>query len=113
MKNGSCTHRKLENHLTSCAVLFLLNLISGKKVLSTDDEGYLTKKNMSFALRRCIGVSVLECAVVKEENLNFNIAIRNHKTHAWLGPCAIHTYRKWETAHPTPHYKSLRIPGMT
>jgi hypothetical protein len=39
-------------------VLFLLNLMSGKYILRTADEGYRVQKNMSFALRRCIGVSV-------------------------------------------------------
>jgi len=52
----------LENHLTSWAVLFLLNLISGKNVLRTDDDGYLTKKNINFAFLRCMGVRVLEYA---------------------------------------------------
>lgn len=60
------THRKLENHLTSCAVLFLLNLMSGKYILRTAEEGYLTQKNISFAFLRCIGVSVDEFTVVKE-----------------------------------------------
>lgn len=61
-----CTHRKLENHLTSCAVLFLLNLMSGKYILRTAEDGYLTQKNISFAFLRCIGVSVDEFTVVKE-----------------------------------------------
>lgn len=60
------THRKLENHLTSCAVLFLLNLMSGKYILRTAEDGYLTQKNISFAFLRCIGVSVDEFTVVKE-----------------------------------------------
>ncbi|KAI4493794.1 hypothetical protein M0804_001970 [Polistes exclamans] len=60
------TYRKLENHLTSCAVLFLLNLISGKYILRTAEDGYLTQKNISFAFLRCIGVSVDEYTVVKE-----------------------------------------------
>ena len=37
-----CTHRKLENHLTSWAVLFLLNLTSGKKSLMMELLGYRT-----------------------------------------------------------------------
>lgn len=60
------THRKLENHLTSCAVLFLLNLMSGKYILRTAEDGYLTQKNISFAFLRCIGVSVDEFTAVKE-----------------------------------------------
>ena len=52
------THLKLENHLTSCAVLFLLNLMSGKYILRMAEDGYRVQKNISFALRRCIGVSV-------------------------------------------------------
>lgn len=60
------THRKLENHLTSCAVLFLLNLMSGKYILRTAEDGYLTQKNISFAFLRCIGVSVDDCTAVKE-----------------------------------------------
>lgn len=42
MKNEnkiSSTHLKLENHLTSCAVLFLLNLMSGKYILRMADDG--------------------------------------------------------------------------
>jgi len=54
------TYRKFENHLTSCAVLFLLNLMSGKYIFRTDELGYLTQKNMSFAFLRCIGDSVAE-----------------------------------------------------
>ena len=38
-KRYSETYRKLENHLTSCAVLFLLKRMSGKYALSTLDEG--------------------------------------------------------------------------
>ena len=53
-----CTHLKFENHLTSCAVLFLLNLMSGKYIFRIADEGYRTQKNINLALRRCIGVSV-------------------------------------------------------
>lgn len=64
-----CTHRKLENHLTSCAVLFLLNLMSGKYILRMDEDGYLTQKNISFAFLRCIGVSIDEFTVVKEISL--------------------------------------------
>lgn len=61
-----CTYRKFENHLTSWAVLFLLNLMSGKYILSTAELGYRTQKNISFALRRCIGVNVDEFTEVKE-----------------------------------------------
>ena len=39
IKKGDKTNRKLENHLTSCAVLFLLKLTSGKNVLRTDELG--------------------------------------------------------------------------
>lgn len=60
------TYLKLENHLTSCAVLFLLNLMSGKYIFSTDDDGYLVQKNISLAFRRCIGVNVELFTVVKE-----------------------------------------------
>lgn len=56
----------MENHLTSCAVLFLLNLMSGKYILRTAEDGYLTQKNISFAFLRCIGVSVDEFTAVKE-----------------------------------------------
>lgn len=59
------TYLKLENHLTSCAVLFLLNLISGKYILRTAEDGYLTQKNISLAFLRCIGVNVDEFTVVK------------------------------------------------
>ena len=59
------TYRKLENHLTSCAVLFLLNFMSGKYILRTDEDGYLTQKNINFAFLRCIGVNVDEFTVVK------------------------------------------------
>lgn len=62
----NCTYRKFENHLTSWAVLFLLNLMSGKYILSTAELGYRTQKNISFALRRCIGVNVDEFTEVKE-----------------------------------------------
>lgn len=65
-RNLACTHRKFENHLTSWAVLFLLNLMSGKYILSTAELGYRTQKNISFALRRCIGVNVVEFTEVKE-----------------------------------------------
>lgn len=61
-----CTYRKFENHLTNWAVLFLLNLMSGKYILSTAELGYRTQKNISFALRRCIGVNVDEFTEVKE-----------------------------------------------
>ncbi len=44
---------KLLNHLTNWAVLALLNLTSGKKFRSIVELGYLVKKNMSLALRRC------------------------------------------------------------
>ncbi|EFA13479.2 Mariner Mos1 transposase-like Protein [Tribolium castaneum] len=60
------THLKFENHLTSWAVLFLLNLISGKYIFSTAELGYRTQKNINFAFLRCIGVSVDECSGVKE-----------------------------------------------
>lgn len=62
----SSTHRKFENHFTNCAVLFLLNFISGKYIFSTCELGYLTQKNISFAFLRCIGVNVAECIEVKE-----------------------------------------------
>ena len=52
--------------MTSCAVLFLLNLMSGKYILRTAEDGYLTQKNISFAFLRCIGVSVDEFTVVKK-----------------------------------------------
>ena len=52
------THLKFENHLTSCAVLFLLNLMSGKYILRMADEGYLVQKNISLAFLKCIGVRV-------------------------------------------------------
>lgn len=61
------THRKFENHLTSWAVLFLLNLMSGKYILRTAEDGYRTQKNMSLAFLRCMGVRVAECGWVKEE----------------------------------------------
>ena len=38
-KNEIPTYRKLENHLTNCAVLFLLNLMSGKNIFSIDELG--------------------------------------------------------------------------
>lgn len=60
------TYLKLENHLTSWAVLFLLNLMSGKYIFSTAELGYRTQKNISFALRRCIGVRVDEFTGVKD-----------------------------------------------
>ena len=60
------TYLKLENHLTSWAVLFLLNLMSGKYILRMADEGYLTQKNINLAFRRCIGVSVEFCESVRE-----------------------------------------------
>jgi len=56
--NVKDTYLKFENHLTSCAVLFLLNLMSGKYILRMAEEGYRTQKNISLALRRCIGVRV-------------------------------------------------------
>ena len=52
------THLKFENHLTSWAVLFLLNLMSGKYILRMAEDGYLTQKNINFAFLKCIGVSV-------------------------------------------------------
>ena len=33
------THRKFENHLTTCAVMSLLKRTSGKKTLSADELG--------------------------------------------------------------------------
>lgn len=63
---SSFTHLKLENHLTSWAVLFLLKRMSGKYIFRTAELGYRTQKNISFALRRCIGVNVAECTGVKE-----------------------------------------------
>ena len=39
-------------------MLFLLNLISGKYILRMAEDGYRVQKNISLALRRCIGVSV-------------------------------------------------------
>ena len=47
------TNLKLLNHLTSCAVFALLNLTSGKKFLKIVELGYLVKKNINFALRKC------------------------------------------------------------
>lgn len=64
------TYLKLENHLTSWAVLFLLNLMSGKYILSTAELGYRTQKNISLAFLRCIGVSVDECKGVKKIRRN-------------------------------------------
>lgn len=46
-------------------MLFLLNLMSGKYILRTAEDGYLTQKNISFAFLRCIGVNVDEFTVVK------------------------------------------------
>ena len=60
------THLKFENHLTSWAVLFLLNLMSGKYILRMAEEGYLTQKNISFAFLRCMGVRVELCASERE-----------------------------------------------
>lgn len=62
-----CTHRKFENHLTNCAVLFLLNLMSGKYIFRTLEDGYLTQKNISLAFLRCMGVNVDDCTAVKEK----------------------------------------------
>lgn len=59
------TYLKFENHLTSWAVLFLLNLISGKYILRTAELGYRTQKNINFAFLRCIGVNVDDCTAVK------------------------------------------------
>ena len=36
----------------------MLNLMSGKYILRMAEDGYRVQKNISFALRRCIGVSV-------------------------------------------------------
>lgn len=55
-----CAYLKFENHLTSCAVLFLLNLMSGKYIFSMAELGYRTQKNISLAFRKCIGVRVDE-----------------------------------------------------
>lgn len=33
------TYLKLENHLTNCAVLFLLNLMSGKYIFKMAEDG--------------------------------------------------------------------------
>jgi len=63
--NGGRTYRKLLNHLTNCAVLFLLNLISGKYIFKTLEEGYRTQKNINFAFRKCIGVRVEEIPAEK------------------------------------------------
>ena len=60
------THLKFENHLTSWAVLFLLNLMSGKYILRMAEEGYRTQKNISLAFLRCIGVRVEFCASANE-----------------------------------------------
>jgi len=40
--------------------------MSGKYILRTAEDGYLTQKNISFAFLRCIGVSVDEFTAVKE-----------------------------------------------
>jgi len=40
--------------------------MSGKYILRTAEDGYLTQKNISFAFLRCIGVSVDEFTVVKK-----------------------------------------------
>lgn len=65
-KNNKRTYLKFENHFTNCAVLFLLNLMSGKYILRTAELGYRTQKNINFAFLRCIGVRVDECSEVKE-----------------------------------------------
>ena len=44
--------------MTNCAVLFLLNLMSGKYILRMAEDGYRTQKNINLALRKCIGVKV-------------------------------------------------------
>lgn len=64
------THLKLENHLTNCAVLFLLNLMSGKYIFNTAELGYLTQKNISFAFLRCIGVNVDEFTALRENEFS-------------------------------------------
>ena len=61
-----CTYLKFENHLTSCAVLFLLNLMSGKYILRIAEDGYLVQKNISFAFLKCIGVNVELCKSERE-----------------------------------------------
>ena len=58
MEREGETYLKFENHLTSWAVLFLLNLMSGKYIFRMAEEGYLTQKNISLAFLRCIGVRV-------------------------------------------------------
>ena len=58
IRQKGSTYLKLENHLTSCAVLFLLNLMSGKYILRMAEEGYLVQKNINLAFLKCIGVSV-------------------------------------------------------
>ena len=52
------TYLKLENHLTNCAVLFLLNLMSGKYIFKMAEDGYRTQKNINLAFLKCIGVKV-------------------------------------------------------
>lgn len=44
-----------------------MNLMSGKYILRTAEDGYRTQKNMSLAFLRCMGVRVAECGWVKEE----------------------------------------------
>ena len=63
--------------MTSCAVLFLLNLMSGKYILRIADEGYLVQKNISLAFLKCIGVKVELCMSEMEypamnKNTNFS-----------------------------------------
>ena len=72
-----CTHLKFENHLTSCAVLFLLNLMSGKYIFKIAEEGYRVQKNINFAFLKCIGVNVELCKSDMEYPEN------ETKTHNW------------------------------
>ena len=66
IRQKGSTYLKLENHLTSCAVLFLLNLMSGKYIFKIAEEGYRTQKNISLAFLKCIGVNVEFCASDRE-----------------------------------------------
>jgi len=53
--------------------------MSGKYILRTAEDGYLTQKNISFAFLRCIGVSVDEFTVVKKISiLQFVFACHTH-----------------------------------
>ena len=68
------TYLKLENHLTNWAVLFLLNLMSGKYIFKIAEDGYLTQKNINLALRKCIGVRVelVASPMLKPEKRRFD-----------------------------------------